>query len=72
MNGPDHFREGERLLAGQPIHADDLARGVEPGTWPPTQMELLAAQNHFLAAIAACLATSQHPESVSWEEAING
>lgn len=72
MNGPDHFRAGERLLAGQPISSDDQERGIEPGTWPPTHMELLAAQNHFLAAIAACLATSQHPESVSWEEAING
>ncbi|MEU3281577.1 hypothetical protein [Streptomyces antibioticus] len=71
MTGPEHYREGERLLAGQPVHADDLARGVEPGTWPPTQMELLAAQTHFLAAIAACLATHQHPESTSWAKVIN-
>lgn len=71
MNGPDHFREGERLLAGQPVHPDDLERGVKPGTWPPSQMELLAAQTHFLAAIVACLATHQHPESVSWDQVIN-
>lgn len=70
MNGPDHFREGERLLAGQPIHADDIERGVEPGTWPPSQMELLTAQTHFLAALVALHAEHQHPESVSWQRAV--
>ncbi|MEU7416687.1 hypothetical protein [Streptomyces antibioticus] len=70
MNGPDHYREGERLLAGQPIHADDLARGVEPGTWPPTQMELLTAQNHFLAALVAVLAADRFPDSVTWNEVL--
>jgi len=71
VTGPDHFREGERLLAGQPIHADDLARGIEPGTWPPTRMELLAAQTHFLAAIAATLAAHHHPDSIAWDKVIN-
>ncbi|MFF8482310.1 hypothetical protein [Streptomyces antibioticus] len=70
MTGPEHYREGERLLAGQPIHADDLARGVEPGTWPPTQMELLAAQNHFLAALVAVLAADRFPDSIAWNEAV--
>lgn len=71
MTGPEHYREGERLLAGQPISADEQARGIEPGTWPPTQMELLAAQTHFLAALVAVLATSQHPDSVAWDKVIN-
>jgi hypothetical protein len=71
LTGPEHYREGERLLAGQPVHADDLARGVEPGTWPPTRMELLAAQTHFLAALVAAVADHHHPDSLSWQEAIH-
>lgn len=71
MTGPEHYREGERLLAGQPISSDEQARGIEPGTWPPSQMELLTAQTHFLAAIAATLATHQHPDSVAWDKVIN-
>lgn len=70
MTGPEHFHEGERLLAGQPIHADDLARGVEPGTWPPTQMELLAAQTHFLAALVAVLGEDRFPDSLSWQRTV--
>jgi len=70
MTGPEHFHEGERLLAGQPIHADDLARGVEPGTWPPTQMELLAAQTHFLAALVAVLAADRAADVTAWREAL--
>ena len=71
MTGPEHYREGERLLAGQPISSDEQTRGIEPGTWPPTHMELLAAQAHFLAALVACQATHQHPESVAWDKVIN-
>jgi hypothetical protein len=69
VTGPEHFREGERLLAGQPHSADDLARGIEPGTWPPSQMGLLTAQTHFLAALVAILAADRFPESRAWQEA---
>jgi hypothetical protein len=70
VNGPDHYREGERLLAGRPVSDEEISRGIEPGVWPPSHMDLLAAQAHFTAALVACLATSQHPESTSWAEAI--
>lgn len=70
MTGPEHYREGERLLAGQPISADEISRGVEPGMWPPSQMELLAAQTHFLAALVAVLAADRAPEVTAWREAL--
>lgn len=62
MTGPEHYREGER----QQQEAYDNA-----STPQEEFFHLTAAQNHFLAALVACLATSQHPESVSWQEAIN-
>lgn len=70
MTGPEHYREGERLLAGTPTTDDEHARGITPGIWPPSHMDLLAAQAHFTAALVACLATSQHPESTSWAKAV--
>lgn len=71
MIGPEHFREGERLLAGRPVSDEEISRGIEPGVWPPSQMDLLAAQTHFLAALTAAVATSQHPDSLAWQQAIN-
>lgn len=64
MTGPEHFREGERLLG------ESEATSAH---FNPDRSHALAAQAqaHFTAALVACLATSQHPESVSWEEAIN-
>lgn len=70
MTGPEHYLEGERLLAGQPISAEEQERGIEPGTWPPSQMELRAAQTHFLAALVAIAAEDKFPLSVSWQEAV--
>ncbi|MFI5473224.1 hypothetical protein ACIA6D_23660 [Streptomyces cacaoi] len=65
MNGPTHFHKGERLLAA----SEDTSLHSEADT---ANVLAAQAQAHFTAAIAACLATSHHPESVSWEEAING
>lgn len=68
MTGPEHYREGEeRMLASdyqwQEARADtDIAGAMR---------EAAMAQAHFLAAIAACLATSQHPDSVAWDKVIN-
>jgi hypothetical protein len=70
VTGPEHYREGERLLAGQPISADEQARGMEPGTWPPTQMELLTAQTHFLAALVAVIAADRAPDVTAWREVL--
>lgn len=71
MNGPEHYREGERLLAGQPITDEQREQGIEgEGNWPPSRMELLEAQTHFLAALVALHAGDKSPGSVAWQEAI--
>ncbi|MDX2697011.1 hypothetical protein [Streptomyces ipomoeae] len=70
MTGPDHYREGERLLAGRPVSDEEISRGIAPGVWPPSRMDLLAAHAHFTAALVACLAAHQHPESTSWAKVI--
>jgi hypothetical protein len=70
MNGPDHYREGERLLAGTDVPADP-EQGVGARHDRPSQMDLLEAQTHFLAALTASHATSAHPDSTSWDRAIN-
>ncbi|QQM45215.1 hypothetical protein [Streptomyces liliifuscus] len=71
MNGPEHYREGERLLAGQPKTAEDRERGIEgDDPWPPSRMELLEAQTHFLAALVALHAREKAPNSIAWQEAI--
>lgn len=70
MTGPEHYREGERLLAGQPITAEEQGRGIEPGAWPPSEMELRAAQAHFTAALVAAVAQAHLGEYVSWQKAV--
>lgn len=71
MNGPDHYREGERLLAGQPVTDEQREQGVTvEGNWPPSQMELLQAQTHFLAALVTLHASGKAPGSIAWQEAI--
>ncbi len=71
MTGPEHYREGDRLLAGQPVSDEEQARGIKPGIWPPSHMDVLAAQAHFTAALVACLAAHQHPESMAWAKVID-
>lgn len=70
MTGPEHYREGERLLAGSPVSDDEQARGIEPGTWPPSHMDILAAQAHFTAALVAALAEAKLSEYLSWQKAV--
>lgn len=70
MTGPEHYSEGERLLAGQPITDEQREQGIEGDRWPPSQMELLEAQTHFLAALIALHAGEKAPGSVAWQEAI--
>jgi hypothetical protein len=64
VTGPDHFREGERLLAA----SEDTSTAFKPD-----EARALAAQSqaHFLAALTASHATAHHPESVGWDHAIN-
>ena len=64
MNGPHYFSEGERLLA----ESEDAS-----AVFKPDEAHALAVQAsaHFLAALAASHATSAHPDSTSWDRAIN-
>ena len=59
MTGPDHYREGEHLLG----------RCLEFGHSEQRQALAVEAIAHFLAALVATTAASQHPESVRWQEA---
>ncbi|KND45379.1 hypothetical protein [Streptomyces stelliscabiei] len=68
--GPDHYREGERLLEGQPVSDEEQARGIKPGIWPPSHLDVLAAQAHFTAALVAVLAEAKLTEYVSWQKAV--
>ncbi|MCX5522184.1 hypothetical protein OG342_04785 [Streptomyces bobili] len=70
MNGPEHYREGERLLAGTDVPADS-EQGSGARRDRPSRMDLMEAQTHFLAALAASLASHQHPDSVAWDRVIN-
>lgn len=70
MTGPEHYREGERLLAGTDVPADP-EQGSDARHDRPSQMDLLEAQTHFLAALVAAFAQTQLPEYVSWQEAVN-
>jgi hypothetical protein len=70
VTGPEHYREGERLLAGRPVSDEEISRGIEPGVWPPSHMDLLAAHTHFTAALVACLAQAHLNEYTSWQEAV--
>lgn len=70
MTGPEHYREGERLLEGHDIPADpEQALGAHHVG--PSQMELLEAQAHFTAALAAAIAQAHLPEYVTWQEAVS-
>jgi hypothetical protein len=62
VTGPEHYLEGER----QQQEAYDNA-----STPQEEFFHLASAQNHFLAALVAVLATSQHPESTSWAKAVD-
>lgn len=64
MTGPEHYREGERLLA----ESEESSAHFRPD-----QCRTLAEQAnaHFTAALVACLAAHQHPESVAWAKVID-
>jgi hypothetical protein len=70
VTGPEHYREGERLLAGQPVSDEEQARGIKPGIWPPSHLDVLTAQAHFTAALVAAIAQAELPEYKSWQNAV--
>lgn len=62
MNGPEHYREGERLL--------DEARGTNPQiTYAKDATQLAAAQVHATLALAAATVTRFAPtDAAAWNE----
>lgn len=70
MTGPEHYREGARLLAGTDVPADP-EQGMGARRDPPSKMDVLTAIGHFAAALAASHAAAHHPQSTSWDQAIN-
>jgi len=64
MTGPDHYREGERLLTES--EATSVSFSADKAHVLATQ-----ANAHFLAALTASHATAHHPDSVAWKQAIN-
>ncbi len=68
MTGPDHFREGEERM-----RASDFQRqqAGDDGDLTTAMHEAAMAQAHFLAALIACLAAHQHPESMAWAKVID-
>lgn len=58
MTGPEHYREGERLLA----------RCTELGESERRGGVATEAQAHFLAALVALHAREKAPNSLTWQE----
>lgn len=61
MTGPDHYREGDRLLA----RAATMIEGSDGRTRTTTE-----AQAHYLAALVTITAEDKFPLSVAWDKAI--
>ena len=63
MTGPEHYSEGERLLA----------ESEETSTvYKPDEAQALAAQSqaHFVAALVALTAEDKFTDRVSWQKAV--
>jgi hypothetical protein len=61
VTGPEHYREGERLLR----QCTEFGSGERRGSIATE------ANAHFTAALVACLAAHQHPESMAWAKVID-
>lgn len=59
MTGPEHYREGERLLR----QCTEYGSGERRGSIATE------ANAHFLAALVALHAAEKQPESIRWQEA---
>ncbi|MFI2761416.1 hypothetical protein ACH5A3_21480 [Streptomyces echinatus] len=61
MTGPEHYREGDRLLA----RAATMIEGSDGRARTAAE-----AQAHFLAALVATTAEDKFPLSVAWQKAV--
>ena len=64
MTGPENYSKAERLLAA----ADEYEAEGDPQTAASRRTEALA---RALLALTASHAASAHPDSTSWDRAIN-
>lgn len=60
MTGPEHYAEGERLLA-EAAQRDDRTQ---------VELDTARAHAHFKAAEVALLAKLHEPKSIAWNHAI--
>lgn len=60
MTGPEHLREGKRLLA----HCENWDKGSPEGQSLATE-----ANGHLLAALACAVVADKLEERTSWKEA---
>ena len=65
MNGPENYSAAERLL----LAADEYEAEGDPQTANGRRLEALARAG---LALAASHAAAHHPQSTSWDHAING
>lgn len=61
MTGPEHYREGEELLA----LCRDIADGADHRANVATE-----ANAHFTAALVALLAYDRQPDSIAWQKVV--
>ncbi|MEU6597836.1 hypothetical protein [Streptomyces flaveolus] len=61
MTGPEHYREGERLLA----RCAEMGEGTDARGHLATE-----AQAHILAALVAVHAEDKFTERVSWQKVV--
>jgi hypothetical protein len=59
VTGPEHYREGKRLLK----QCTEYSSGERRGSIA------IEANAHFLAALVALQAAEKQPESIRWQEA---
>lgn len=64
VTGPEQYLAAERLLAD----ADEYDAEDDPQTAAARRSEALA---RAVLALTAAVATSQHPDSIAWQQAIN-
>lgn len=72
MTGPEHYAEGNRLLAiaAERDATHDRTYGEIYLTDPASELLVGRARAHFEAAQAAALAAALHPTSISWQTAL--
>jgi hypothetical protein len=72
VTGPEHYAEGNRLLAvaAERDATHDRMFGEIYQSDPANELLIGRARAHFAAAQAAALASALHPTSITWQTAL--